>query len=174
MSDLGNPLVMATAAKTVSNDKWLPRILVGSAIGLVAWGVYRVSSTTDSALETVGLKDSAQDKANKKAIAKVTNGAFWSPSYYRGVGRHFNLTDKAAKIAADRIHDAWGVFNDDEEEVIGVIRALRSKAHISKVAHFYLAVHKTDLFGDLKSNLSDSELAIIAQWVDRLPNFIKP
>lgn len=77
------------------------------------------------------------------------------------------LKDKAAKGFAQKIQSAWGIFNDDENQIKSVFRALKDKVQISQVAYWYWKNNEQEinLIDELRSRLSKEEVAEIMEIV---------
>ena len=102
--------------------------------------------------------ESEEEKANKQ----FGQNSMWNPNTWKKAvkGTLLLKREQAKKFAAD-IANAWGIFNDDEEAIYNVFRQLKTKAQVSEVADFYQLKTGSDLYGDLYSKLSDSELSTI-------------
>ncbi|MCB9448695.1 MAG: hypothetical protein H6585_10160 [Flavobacteriales bacterium] len=75
------------------------------------------------------------------------------------------LTDDAAKANAKKIYDAWGWWDDDEDQVYGVFRSLKDKVQVSQVAYWYYKAHEINLIDDIRSRMSQSEVAKVMEIV---------
>ena len=85
----------------------------------------------------------------------------------------YMLTASSAKLYAKDIRDSWGVFDDDEDKIKGVLRALKDQVQVSQVAHqYYLSsTEKINLIDDLRSRLSQEEVGEILEIVKKLPQY---
>lgn len=66
---------------------------------------------------------------------------------------------------AERIKNAWGTFNDDEEAVYQVFRELKDKVQVSQLAGVYHQVYGVSLIEELKNKLDDSEIKIVVDII---------
>lgn len=141
-----------------------PNILL--KVGVAVGGYFLIVKPL---LETLGLKKSTEDKnqdAENEASAKVLG---WSPLFYHDVSKKgisaVYKKASAARAIAKEIYDAWGIFNDDEEQVNDAFNKLRNWVQLSQVAEAYSNLAQADLYSDLKARLSRSEFNVIARKV---------
>lgn len=69
-----------------------------------------------------------------------------------------------------RIWDAKGFFNDDEEAVFSVFRAMPSKIHASAVAYYFGKIKNRSLPDYLAGFMNSSELALLNSILEKKPN----
>lgn len=84
------------------------------------------------------------------------------------------LTVASAKSFAKDIRDSWGVFDDDEDKIKSVFRALKDHVQVSQVAYQYYHDPKGDkinLIDDLKGRLSPEEVGEILAITKKLPQY---
>ncbi len=83
------------------------------------------------------------------------------------------LTVASAKAYAKDIRDSWGVFDDDEDKIKGVFRALKDQVQVSQVAfqYYQASTEKINLIDDLKSRLSKDEVGEILEITKKLPQY---
>lgn len=79
------------------------------------------------------------------------------------------LTYNDSVIKAQKIHDAWGTFNDDEEAVYAAFRSLRYQTQVASIVDAYKKLYNQDLLTTLKSKLSDSEFSQVVNIIDTKP-----
>jgi hypothetical protein len=72
-------------------------------------------------------------------------------------------------IKAEKIHDAWGTFNDDEEAVYAAFRSLRYQTQVASIVDAYKKLYNKDLLTTLKSNLSDTEFNEVIKIISLKP-----
>jgi hypothetical protein len=72
-------------------------------------------------------------------------------------------------IKAEKIHDAWGTFNDDEEAVYAAFRSLRYQTQVASIVDAYKKLYNKDLLTTLKSNLSDTEFNEVVKIISLKP-----
>jgi hypothetical protein len=111
------------------------------------------------------------------SVGLVESNAF-DIRYFETVGKKINkplymLTIASAKGFAKDIKDAWGTFDDDENKIYSVFRALKDHVQVSQVAFQYYATStdKINLIDDLKSRLSKEEVGQVLEIVKKLPAY---
>ena len=73
----------------------------------------------------------------------------------KGPANSKKLTQAQADAYAKQIHGAWGVFDDDEDAVRQVLRALKSREQVSQVAAAYERLYKSQMLSDFEYYLLD-------------------
>lgn len=143
-------------------------LILGGAVLLIAWTV------GSSVLESVGLKDSKDDKAREAEEEAQQTQGFWNPNFvdsykvptgYQLLLRKYDFTLARAK----GIGSSFGTFNDIETQVYANFRQIPYKSVVSQVAQRYFELYQVDLLEDLRYGLSDSELGVVLDIVKRMP-----
>lgn len=112
------------------------------------------------------------------SVGLVESNAF-DIRYWENVGKKikkpmYMLTVASSKSYAKDIRDSWGVFDDDEDKIKSVFRALKDQVQVSQVAFQYYNDPKGDkinLIDDLKSRLSKEEVGEVLEIVKKLPQY---
>ncbi len=111
------------------------------------------------------------------SVGLVESNAF-DIRYWENVGKKikkpmYMLTVASAKAYAKDIRDSWGVFDDDEDKIKGVFRALKDQVQVSQVAfqYYQASTEKINLIDDLKSRLSKDEVGEILEITKKLPQY---
>ena len=69
-----------------------------------------------------------------------------------------------------QLKDAQGFFNDNEEQIFGVFRAVRFKTQISFMVERFRLLYKLDLYTWLRDSvLSEKELSTVLNITSKLP-----
>lgn len=160
------------AVGSVSVADVMPFLLIGG--GILAFSVVK------KILESLGIWDS---QATKDLDAAANNpNSFWSPTYWQTVnpsntGWTYAINRTTADAWAAEIYNSFGVFNDCEECAIAVFKRCRTKANCSFLAYAFQAAYGEDLLTFLRGGwwpqdrLSDSDVAVINDYINRLPNY---
>jgi hypothetical protein len=127
-------------------------------------------------LESLGIWKSQDSKDLDNA--SMNPNSFWSPTYYLQFSSYsYAIYRTDAERWAREIYDAMGAFDDCEECVIGVIRNnIRTKANMSYLCAVFQDLYGQDLLTWLrggfwpKDRLSDADVAVINNYVSKLPN----
>lgn len=111
------------------------------------------------------------------SVGLVESNAF-DIRYWETIGKKvkkalYMLTLASAKAFAKNIRDSWGVFDDDEDKIKSVFRALKDHVQVSQVAYQYYqsSTEKINLIDDLKSRLSKDEVGEILEITKKLPQY---
>lgn len=99
--------------------------------------------------------------------------------YWETVGKKlakpmYMLTVASARAFAKDIRDSWGIFDDDENKIYSVFRALKDHVQVSQVAYQYYMDpkgNKINLIDDLKSRLSKEEVGLALDIVKKMPPY---
>lgn len=111
------------------------------------------------------------------SVGLVESNAF-DIRYWENIGKKikkpmYMLTVASAKAYAKDIRDSWGVFDDDEDKIKSVFRALKDQVQVSQVAfqYYQASTEKINLIDDLKSRLSKDEVGEILEITKKLPQY---
>ena len=157
----------------INNDE--KNLIIG--LGVLAIAYFGVIKPVTNKL---GLTESDKARRVREAIEEANNNQGWDPRFYKTIKKSQRiLAATSAKHYASQIHAAWGSFDDDEQKIYAVFRALKSQAQLSQVVEMYGSLYKQDLLTRLKSpwsyfkggsdGLSDKEFSVIADMVQKLP-----
>jgi len=156
-------------------NEWVKPIAIG--LGIYALWKYGISPT----LETLQLKDTKEEQASEKAQQQAeqapVNKDYWSPNFYKQSYKTWPVPGKAMTLLtlasgqsyAIAIWDAFGVFNDNENNVYAIFRAIKYKSQISFVADLFYKKYQRDLYQFLKDKLSSAELGTVLTITNKKP-----
>lgn len=74
-----------------------------------------------------------------------------------------------AHLAADKLYNSKGTFNDDENMIYSVYRDAKNLLYLSYVNWMFNHYYKQDLLPFLTDFLSDDEIYHIKQLIEKLP-----
>lgn len=126
-------------------------------------------------LEKLGLKESADEAAAKaKLKEQETIYNIWGgiTSLQKAAGNKKKivlLTSSGADYNAKTINNAFGIVNDNEDQIFGVFRSLRYKSQVASIVSAYYKLFKKDLLTTLKSRLSQAEINEIINIIETKP-----
>jgi hypothetical protein len=129
-------------------------------------------------LVKVGLAKSSDQIRNDTA---ATNESAWNPNFWKtGTTGTLLLHQADADNYAEIIYNYFGVFNDDYNSVLGVIKSCRTKSQVSFIAYAFLQKYNKDMYSWLRKpdgidpldGLSDDHLAELNNYVSKLPPYI--
>jgi len=151
--------------------------LTGGQIGMILalpvvlglgiyFGVYR------PILQKMNVLKTKDDKETEKLVDDVKSQPFWTPNYYKQQGGHTISMMDATNYARTLDKAMHGWFNGnvfgygtDEDAIYGVFNALGTKGNISMVVEAYMSMYNVDLYADLASELSDTDMLEVAQKI---------
>jgi len=130
-------------------------------------------------LRRVGLIKSSTQRQTAKKVDKETGDTkiiqttvndtkYFKPTFYKSFPVSRQMSPVEADKVAKKIEDAWGLINDDEEQVYAAFRGLTDQVQVSQVAESYQKLFGDDLAGTLIGRLSKSELKMVYDITDTL------
>ena len=143
-------------------------VYVFGAIAVAVVGGIVYFGLVNLILNSIGLKDSEEDKEKDKALEKERKEDYWKQTYYENKQNLLTLNATGANEIANGIHAGWGFFNDDESLINSVFGKIKTKADLSYVASRYYALHSSDLFTDIEKKMSSKEILAILKLVNKL------
>lgn len=158
-------------------------IVAGGVMALIFGG-----KIISSIMEALNLKDSKEEKEDKKTIEKASEEVTASDSPWRGIayikmiGTKYGKDKAAAKlIATDRMREiiegirkSVSSFGDNPDKLVSSFGLVTSKFQLAQVAHTFAKQYQKDLFSYLKSNFYNTAgqkdaIARIIKSMDKLP-----
>lgn len=139
-------------------------------------------------LDALGITKSGTDKNidyQSSSPDSPFNSNFWQRYMYyqdsmQPKGRKLVTSSIVERIntAIKGLVNGFGYFSDNEDEIIGAVKLMRSKAEISLLSWYLYIKFKRDLLrylqegrGVLPQNgLSDNDMKIVLNYVNKLPN----
>jgi hypothetical protein len=106
----------------------------------------------------------------KKELEQFGNGNYWNVDYWKKPGSYI-ITQNAFDSFIKNLNDAPGTFNDNEEKVYSVFRALKTKSQISYLAYKWSQGSSISLYDYLTKFLNAKELYTIKKIIDPKPNY---
>ena len=146
------------------NRKKAYTILGISLTAFAVWGAFRIRKNRQDkrAVNFMGKLEILCDPTGKSL--DISNA--FDINYWKGKGGL--LSTAVAKSKAADIENAFGFFNDNEEEIYAVFRSLTNKAQVSQVSAEFYSAYKVNLIDRLRNRLSDGELKVVTDIVNRL------
>lgn len=126
-------------------------------------------------LESLNVMDTKEEKDAEKLRQSTEKSGFksdyWNPNFTAKPGyKAFLLTESSARALVDKLWNASGAFNDDEEAVYAVFRTLRYKTQVSFLAYWFNKLKKKDLYTWLRDSvLNQDELNTVLTITSKLP-----
>lgn len=109
------------------------------------------------------------------SVGLVESDAF-NINYWQNLGKTLKKSYLMLKMAAadgyaKDIDSSWGVFDDDEDKIYGVFRALKDHVQVSQISDRYYKKKKINLIDDMRSRLSKDEVGEVLKIVNKLPPY---
>lgn len=151
-------------------------LLGGAVLAILYWGLIRPITNK------LGLTQSEKDRREAEMVNEANKNPGWNPNFWKQPApiSHTIFTEKYVQDLAQKIYNAWGKFNDDEQAIFAVFRSLRSQAQLSQLCYYYSKKYNQDLLTRLKApwyyandGLDDIEFKVIAEIVLKLPTYLK-
>lgn len=152
-------------------------ILVIVVIGIVLFILYKVFNGINGVLESVGLKDSADETKVNKTLGsesdKADKGGWFNPAYYKKLGSSGLQTSNEADKVAKQIKDSVGYLYDSPEDALGAIKQIKSKQQLSYLADRFNVLYSKDMksYMDIGFDRADQKLVLadLYQYANNLP-----
>jgi hypothetical protein len=104
----------------------------------------------------------------------------WKPAYYHALApgtQYKTLTDSGCQSMPEAIYNAFTLFKDNFDAIMGVFSQLSAKTQVSKLAECFQTKYNRDLLTFLKDGggvlpwdgLSDSQFYTLTEYVKNLP-----
>jgi hypothetical protein len=170
----------APSGETGDKAKALVYVLVVVAILVIAFIIVgKFTSLFDNItggfgtfLETIGLKESAEDKARKEAADKAEQDADlvdspFNPAFYKTAPNGTPLITQAkADELAKQIWDSVGVWYDDPEAGFAAVKQCKNWASVSWLSDRFNSRYGRDLYNWLKIKYdTDAQVEVLTKIV---------
>jgi hypothetical protein len=165
----------ALVSANLLNDPVVKYVAIGGAVIILA----KVFGLAEDLLQFLGLSKS-KDSAELDETANDPY-SWWSPTFYKSVPvgqQALILSATTADNYVKKIYDAFGAFNDNEEQAIGVFKLLKTRSQGSFLAAKFQEKYNSDLLTFLRGGswpqdrLSDEDVNAINNFINALPKFI--
>ena len=142
---------------------------------ILGGGAYFIYTVTTKVGEKFGIVKSDTDLANEQKSTGLNSMPQMSPSYLSKLGAtkvmKFKNKSTLQNIVAS-IYKSKGVFNDNEAMLYGAFKMITYKTQLAEVSQAFYKDYNYDLYQYLKTFLNDSELALIYDYLNKLPTGI--
>lgn len=127
-------------------------------------------------LESLNLMDTKDEKDAERLRTSTEKTGFksdyWNPNYTGSKPGYkvMLLTESSVRSLVEKLWNASGAFNDDEEAIYAVFRQLRYKTQVSYLALWFNRIKKKDLYTWLRDSvLNQDELNTVLTITNKLP-----
>ena len=148
----------ASAISGLAQNKWTPIVLgvvVLGGVALLYFGVFR------PAMCKLGLATCRTDEKKAKLIQDIVKFDGFNPNYYNPAS--ITIDPTRAKILADNVDDAMGLFNDNEEIIYGILREIGNKNNLSLISKEFKIRHGEGM-GEFITNKINGDEELKTIW----------
>jgi len=151
----------------MKNSSIDPNVIIKYGVTLA--GLYIVYKLA----QKVGIISSQESKAETQNLQALENASVWDYNKFLSSlpGGALLLTQAGAAAYVDDLWSATGYFNDDEEAIYGVFRAMRTQSQIAALAKRFNQLKNQDLYNYLRNYLNDSEMLTVKKIIDQKPKY---
>jgi asparagine N-glycosylation enzyme membrane subunit Stt3 len=144
-----------------------PNTLIKAGVTLA--GIYLVYKV----LQKVGVIPTAEANQAAQNLQQLQAANYWDYNNFLATAPpgHSLLTQAGAAAYVDDLWDATGTFNDDEEQIYGVFRAMKTKSQVAALAKRFNQLKSFDLYNYLENYLNEEELLKVKGIIDQKPNY---
>lgn len=179
-SDLWFFLALGTAyAVEQSKKKTVGKIDVGTvtAVGLAAVMFIGLDTLKKFLLE-LGIGQTPEGNQYDENVSNPNS--FWSPLFYqKAPAGSLLLTSASCQWLWDEINDSFGTFGDDEARIFAAFKGLKTQSQLSFFSWWVQQNKGVDLlkwlkgtdYGPFGDHLSVKEIAVITDYVKKLPKY---
>jgi hypothetical protein len=124
-------------------------------------------------LQKTGLLPSAESTQAAQNLQQLESASVWDYNKFLGTlpAGALLLTQNGAAAYVDDLWNATGYFNDDEQAIYGVFRAMKTQSQISALAKRFNQLKAQDLYSYLKNYLNEEELLTVKKIIDQKPKY---
>jgi hypothetical protein len=151
----------------MKNNSIDPNTLIKAGVSIAGlFIVYKI-------LQKVGVLPSRESNQQAQNLEILEASNYWNYNDFlsKAPGGHALLTQAGAAAYVDDLWNATGYFNDDEEAIFGVFRAMKTQSQIAALAKRFNQLKGQDLYSYLKNYLNESELLTVKKIIDQKPKY---
>jgi hypothetical protein len=124
-------------------------------------------------MQKIGVLPTTASTAAAQNLQQLESASYWDYNKFLSTlpaGAALLTMSGAAAYVKD-LWDATGVFNDDEEKIYGVFRAMKTQSQVAALAKRFNQLKNKDLYGYLNDYLNESELLKVKAIIDQKPKY---
>jgi hypothetical protein len=124
-------------------------------------------------LQKVGVVPTAAANQAQQNLQQLESASYWDYNKFLSTlpAGAALLTMSGAAAYVNDLWDATGYFNDDEEKIYGVFRAMRTQSQVAALAKRFNQLKEKDLYGYLNDYLNEAELLKVKAIIDQKPKY---
>jgi len=143
-------------------------VLAGAAaVGVLYFGLL------NPLFKFLGIKDTAETK--NLDLASQNPGSPWNPNFYKSISNAPLMQRVYTESLARSVYDSFGLFDDNEEQAIAVIKSIQFQTQLSWLADIFYQLYNQDLLTFLRGGnwpqdrLSDADVNALNSFILKLP-----
>jgi len=144
-----------------------PNTLIKAGVAIAGlYIVYKIA-------QKVGVIPTAESNAAQQNLQQLETASYWDYNKFLSTvpAGALLLTQAGAAAYVDDLWDATGYFNDDEDKIFGVFRAMKTKSQVAALAKRFNQLKSKDLYSYLDEYLNDEELLKVKAIIDQKPTY---
>jgi hypothetical protein len=144
-----------------------PNVAIKAGIALAGlFIVYKIA-------QKIGIIPTQEDVKEEQNLQQLQQASYWNYNAFLSnmPAGALLLTQGGASAYVDDLWNATGTFNDDEEAIFGVFRAMKTKSQVAALAKRFNQLKGQDLYSYLDNYLNDDEILKIKGIIDQKPTF---
>lgn len=124
-------------------------------------------------LQKIGVIPTAESNQAEQNLQQLMAADYWDYNNFFAAApaNHLLLTQAGAEAYVNDLWDATGYFNDDEEQIYGVFRQMKTKSQVASLAKRFNELKSFDLYNYLENYLDESELLKVKAIIDQKPMY---
>lgn len=124
-------------------------------------------------MQKIGVVPTAASTQAAQNLQQLESASYWDYNKFLSTlpAGAALLTMAGAAAYVDDLWDATGTFNDDEEKIYGVFRAMKTQSQVAALAKRFNQLKNKDLFGYLNDYLNETELLKVKAIIDQKPKY---
>jgi len=144
-----------------------PNVIIKGVVTLA--GLYLVYKV----LQKVGVVPTAAANQAQQNLQQLEAANYWDYNNFLATAPpgHALLTQAGAAAYVNDLWDATGTFNDDEEAIYGVFRAMKTQSQVAALSKRFNQLKSKDLYGYLNDYLNEAELLKVKAIIDQKPKY---
>lgn len=150
-----------------TKNKIDPNVIIKGVATLA--GIYLVYKV----MQKIGVLPTAESTAAAQNLQQLESANYWDYNKFLSTlpAGAALLTMSGAAAYVDDLWNATGYFNDDEQKIYGVFRAMKTQSQVAALAKRFNQLKAKDLYGYLSEYLNESELLKVKAIIDQKPKY---
>jgi hypothetical protein len=124
-------------------------------------------------LQKFGVFKTSEEKQEGKSLESLESSNYWDYNKFLKTlpAGALLLTQGGATAYANDIYDAKGIFNDDEDKVYSVFRAMKTQGQVAALSKRFNQIYSKDLYTFIRGFFNDDEMLTLKKLLDAKPKY---